>query len=181
MPCFWFLTLSGILPAMQLFSSDPTPKPQLTFEIPENTQVLSDPMPCLSAEDMKARNLTYCPAPSSLVLNKTSWSAPGNWKSYQVSFIKHINRFLGAQWTGIHVGRMICLYGGDNPNDFPVQLVLPTLAQEPTLPIWEPIKNNSSNCISTHNQVCDCPIQIFIESNDPDDAKAAVNQISQLT
>lgn len=134
------------------------------------------PMDCLSNAEQNERNIFYCPVASSLVLNGTTWSAPGNWKSYQVSFTSQVTRFLGAQWTGNNVGRTVCLYAGNNPNDFPVQLVFPSLSLLPDLPVWD-ISKNSANCVSDDNQVCDCPINLFSEQPAVDTAKAAVMQL----
>lgn len=155
------------------FYASPTENLPLV-RVPE-VMVSQTPMPCVSAEDQKEQQLSYCPDVSSLVLQGTTWSAPGHWRSYQVSFMTQVTRFLGAQWTGTNVGRVVCLYAGDNPNDFPVQLVFPSLARVPGRPVWQLSDDGASaNCLSHQSQVCDCPISVFETEPSVDSARAAV-------
>lgn len=171
------LLLTGQVSAMNYYYKQPVEK-LAPLAIP-NVSIPIPAMDCLTATEQKERNIHYCPEVSSLSLQGTTWSAPGNWKSYQVSFISQVNRFLGAQWTGTNVGRTVCLYAGDNSNDFPVELVFPALATLPDLPIWETAADkNGSNCMSKQSRVCDCPIQVFQQEIQADSAKAAVMSLS---
>lgn len=163
--------------AMNYYYQDPQPTlapvaiPDVSLPVPA--------MDCLTRAEQIARRTHYCPEVSSMSRHGTTWSAPGGWKSYQVSFISNVTRYLGAQWSGTNVGRTVCLYSGDNVNDFPVQLVFPALSTLPDLPIWERSSDgNSSNCMSKHSRVCDCPIKAFKEAASVDSAKAAVMNIT---
>lgn len=135
-------------------------------------------MDCLTPREQEARNIHYCPDVSDLSRQGTTWSAPGNWKSYQVSFISTVTRFMGAQWMGTNVGRTVCLYSGDNSNDFPVQLVFPALSELPDLPLWKAGSNsNTADCVSNQGLICDCPIKVFQEDAEINNAKSAVMNI----
>ncbi len=54
--------------------------------------------------------------------NKMIWSAKHGWKSYLPSFASYLNKFLGAQWQGVNVGNITCLYQSDEKMTFPVSL-----------------------------------------------------------
>ena len=65
---------------------------------------------------------SYCPVVSNLNKEGMKWHAPGGWRSYSDSFVKQTKYFIGAQWVGIKVGKIICLYRGDDKLTFPVAL-----------------------------------------------------------
>lgn len=167
--------VSGLM-AMGYYSP---PAPRLEpIKIP-SVSIPQPPMDCVPPDQQRQRNIYYCPQPTDLVRNGVNWSAPGGWKSNQVSFTTQLRRFIGAQWIGTNVGRVLCLYTGDNINDFPVQIVLPALAILPDLPVWDTTSDTSQvNCVSQNNQVCDCPIQIFRDEEPPSNARAAVAELT---
>lgn len=140
------------------------------------------PMDCVPAEERIQRNIHYCPDVSFLSRQNTMWHGPTGWKGNQISFTSTLTRFVGAQWTGTNVGRLVCLYTGDNINDFPVQIALSALVITPDLPVWMHSNKEKStiNCVSTNNQVCDCPIQLFQEQQLPLNAKEAVLEITSF-
>ena len=138
------------------------------------------PMDCVPEDQQQARNIEYCPEVSKLVLRNNAWYAPGkDWKTYQFSFTKSLSRFVGAQWIGTNVGRTVCLYEGDNANDFPVQISLNKVVLAPELPVWNVQKDKTYACVSQNNQICDCPIQPFKEQQSPINAKAAIDQLTR--
>ena len=98
-----------------------------------------------------------CPALNQLVKNpKTAiWTAPGGWKAYEQSPFNKLTHFVGAQWVGIGVGQVSCLYRGDDPFVFPVFLVYNTLTFEPKDVHWsKSAKSNYRNCKSNKREDC---------------------------
>ena len=102
----------------------------------------------------------YCPSIDQL--NKDSaaltWSAPGGWQSYQKSFAVKINRFTGAQWSGIQIGQIICTYGSNEKGTFPIQLLYNKLVFQPTGGAWGQNMGGYINCKS--NDLNDCPFPV---------------------
>lgn len=104
--------------------------------------------------------LLNCPSVDELVKDDLWWSARnGAWKCYTQSFTTRIKSFIGAQWTGIKVGKVICLYIGDEAVAFPV-----ALEQVHSQPILEPLSSSWSAPISNYklcksSNVADCGFQ----------------------
>jgi hypothetical protein len=101
--------------------------------------------------------LLYCPKPEELTRSGPWWRAGEVWKSYNQSFVEHIQEFSGAQWIGVKVGKIICLYKGAEKLTFPVALetVHPVLVPMPTGDNWTTTKEGYKQCIS--DDVMDCP------------------------
>jgi len=80
----------------------------------------------------------YCPQPKQLIKNQKTltWSAPGGWKSYDQSFVQKISEFRGAQWAGVNIGQIACVYTGTNKLTFPVILVFNKLTTAPSSGSW---------------------------------------------
>jgi hypothetical protein len=98
----------------------------------------------------------FCPLPSQLVKNGLYWATPtGNWKSYSESFDATVTTFVGAQWIGINVGKMVCIYKGNLAMSFPITLQNDTLTQIPTGGNWGTDQGGFRNCHSTNTT--DCP------------------------
>jgi hypothetical protein len=100
----------------------------------------------------------YCPAISELIKENLIWSARnGIWKSFSQSFATEIDHFLGAQWIGINVGKIICLYQGKGSFDFPIALEPEKTISilEPKSETWRSERNGYRMCRSTN--VKDCP------------------------
>jgi len=91
----------------------------------------------------------HCPEPDRLKLdNNRKWYVPhSSWKSYDTSFTTKIKRFIGAQWQGVVVGRvMICRYTGKG-GDFPVTLQMTGhLIPEPKGQTCKPNDKGVKNC-----------------------------------
>jgi hypothetical protein len=98
----------------------------------------------------------YCPQASSLKLSQDLWwTAPGDWKSDSQSFVSEIDHFIGVQWTGINVGKVICLYRGKGKANFPVAMIRETLVPEPSGNLWGPNQQGQRSCQS--DEITDCP------------------------
>ena len=106
------------------------------------------------------QQVLFCPEPDQLVRHGLWWEAGKLWKSYSQSFVQDIDSFIGAQWIGINVGKIICLYKGKQRITFPVALepVHPLLVISPTAPNWITTEHDYKKC--TSNDVKDCPFNI---------------------
>lgn len=105
----------------------------------------------------------YCPAPSELNKNGLFWgTAAGDWKSYSESFDNKVTGFVGAQWVGINVGKMVCIYKGNISMSFPITLQNDTLAQAPTGGLWGKDLGGYRNCHSVN--MADCPFIVKTQS-----------------
>lgn len=97
-----------------------------------------------------------CPPISALKKDpvKQTWSAPGGFKSYDLSFVTSITDFLGAQWRGATVGQLTCVYKGLPKNSFNVLLAYHTLGYEPSGGRWGANLGGYRNCISRKQKHC---------------------------
>jgi hypothetical protein len=104
-----------------------------------------------------------CPLPSALIKNGLFWgTATGDWKSYSESFDSSISSFMGAQWVGINVGKMVCIYKGNLATSFPITIQNDTLSQAPTGSKWGTDQGGFRNCHSANVQ--DCPFIVKTQS-----------------
>ena len=99
----------------------------------------------------------YCPEPNTLQKDSGWWKVDNIWKSDSESSGKKIKSFIGAQWIGVRIGKIICLYTEEQKYAFPVALatVKAVLVFAPTASIWIETKKGYKNCVS-HN-ILDCP------------------------
>ncbi len=123
-----------------------------------------------SADQYLAPNTTlerdYCPLVTKLTKNPDdqTWGADGGWKSNAPSFITELTTFVGAQWVGVSVGEIICLYARAGRAEFPVAIQRGTLVPVPKVGgLWSEDKGGYRECISTDIQ--NCPF--FIEIHTP--------------
>jgi hypothetical protein len=117
------------------------------------------------AQDSTSTSVLYCPESQYLVKDGLWWTVPDMWKSDSQSFAETIKEFVGVQWVGVKLGRVICLYREEAKVAFPVALVTihPILIDEPTGTNWVTKKNQYKQCTSTN--VMDCP---FVQQATPD-------------
>lgn len=99
--------------------------------------------------------LKHCPDVDMLTHNKMYWGAPGGWVSHDESFVKKISSFVAAQWQGINIGKVMCVYVGEKGVDFPVVLQQQhaDLVPEPHGLYWGKNQNGVINCISPSGDV----------------------------
>lgn len=97
-----------------------------------------------------------CPKISQLKKNpsKMAWTAPGGWKSSNASFANKLTKFLGAQWQGVNVGNIICLYQSNNAMTFPVLVRFNHLVYAPKGGKWGKNLGDYANCKSNHPSDC---------------------------
>jgi len=120
-----------------------------------------------------AQNVFYCPPMTALKKDpdKFTWSAPGGWQSFEMSFVDQITRFSGAQWRGTNVGQIFCVYRGDLETSFPVLLAYKVLAYEPQGGKWTANLGGYQNCESPNPK--DCPFSIRLQPEQEDVYKQA--------
>lgn len=117
----------------------------------------------VNSNKKKVKNIFFCPDAHLLKKDPKAltWSAPGGWKSYEISFASNIKKFIGAQWNGARVGQITCVYQGLEASSFPVLLVFHTLTLEPNNGKWSKNLGGYRNCISTQQK--DCPFQMQLK------------------
>lgn len=99
---------------------------------------------------------TMCPSISELHQDpvKMIWFAHNGWKSFSPSFSKTIGSFLGAQWQGVNVGTISCVYRGTEQMSFPIILTYNNLVFAPTGGQWTKNLGGYTNCKSTERKDC---------------------------
>lgn len=115
----------------------------------------------------------FCPSIKDLRKNGVYWIAGNNWRSYSESFSNKISSFLGAQWIGVQVGKIICLYTSDDKNfDFPISLeqIRSSIILEPEGGYWSTLIDDHKICHSAN--VFDCPFYVKKEEKIEDIYKA---------
>lgn len=105
--------------------------------------------------------IQYCPEKEKLVKTDMIWTAEDKWKSHDESFAEKISTFLGAQWTGINLGTIICIYGDKDVVDFPIALesIYVMLVLEPQNDNWSANIKGYRFCHSTNTQDCGFMVQ----------------------
>jgi hypothetical protein len=99
----------------------------------------------------------FCPQIEDLIKQDTLWATKDNrWKSYTPSTASKVQIFLGAQWAGIKIGKIICLYQTNEAVTFPlaVEQVSSQSILEPSGGGWSALTGNRRFCKST--SVADC-------------------------
>ena len=108
----------------------------------------------------------YCPKISELKQTNMKWHAETqvNWKEAEESFVTEIASFEGAQWQGIRVGEVSCIYKGSDSNTFPIVLQNNHMFEQPTHANW--IRSGSTyNCLNS--EVENCPLFPHMEKKRP--------------
>lgn len=97
-----------------------------------------------------------CPKISDLHKNtiKMIWFANGGWKSFSPSFSAQIGEFLGAQWQGVNLGNISCIYRGTDQMAFPIILQYNNLVYAPSGGKWTKNLGGYTNCKSTILKDC---------------------------
>ena len=110
----------------------------------------------------------FCPSISELTKEGLFWKAGNSWKSFTQSFAKEIGGFLGAQWMGVNIGKIICLYHGKESIDFPIAIeqVHSQLILEPKGPNWSTPISGRRICKSSN--IFDCAFTAQAEESSKD-------------
>jgi len=119
---------------------------------------------CLTYTAMAApTHILYCPKSTYLTKDpvKLTWSAYQNsFRSYDLSFSKTIDHFVGAQWTGAQVGQITCIYKALPKTSFPVLLIYHALALNPTGGAWTNDLGGYKNCNTLDRKACAFTVQL---------------------
>lgn len=145
--------LSRCLLALILFSAIGCSKK----ETPSNQAVVAANQSVAAAVPSVKPTLHYCPQISELIKTDLIWTTKdGKWKSHEQSFAKEVASFKGAQWVGIVVGQVLCLYKGKESFDFPIALEATQtfLVPEPQEKNWVKTSPGYRTCVS--NNIADC-------------------------
>jgi len=104
---------------------------------------------------------SYCPTAQELTKSDLIWKVGEKWKSYGESFATAISNFTGAQWVGINIGKIICLYDSKESFDFPIALepVKTMLVSEPKGINWSVNIKGYKICHSTNVNDCSFVVQ----------------------
>ena len=149
-----FFSLSLLLPLLTLGE---TP---IDHDNPHITTITTADGPAKAA-------VLHCPNTQSLTFDSDSmtWSAPNDFKSFNTSFIKTAQTFLGAQWTGAGLGQIFCVYSGPDKLALPIVLAHNVISLEPKPSdnnSWGKKQGNHYNCIS--NNPINCPFLVRIKA-----------------
>ncbi len=121
-----------------------------------------------SGTEIENNAIIYCPDVSQLVKTGAKWEATNNnvvWKSYDTSFADDIATFVGAQWQGVKVGPMTCIYKSQAEGVFPITLQNNHLFEQPTQKNWSIGEGGFMNCVS--NKASDCPLTPKVKDETP--------------
>lgn len=123
----------------------------------------------------------FCPKPNELVKKDGKWESTTKirWLSYESSFASDIAFFMGAQWQGVKVGPMSCIYQSSDSNVFPITLQNNHMFQIPTQANWYAGEDNMVNCVS--NDVTDCPLTPHLKDNSPSTTQEVFQSIDANT
>ncbi len=104
-----------------------------------------------------------CPATESLVRNDRTqtWSAPNGWTTTSPSFLRNVDSFLGAQWVGVGIGEIICIYTKGGRSTFPVTLQRGRLVPAPAGEgLWSEDKGGYMECKTADFKQCPFFVQV---------------------
>jgi len=99
----------------------------------------------------------FCPQVEALNKQKEFWVTQDNkWKNYTPSTATKVTSFLGAQWSGIKIGKIICLYQTNEAVGFPlaVEQMSSQAILEPSGGGWSALTGNRRFCKSA--SIADC-------------------------
>lgn len=155
--------------AWNLFSSEDTNDSFQKAELKHSARTNQTPPKCLSRKEQSKQNRFTCPKVNELYKQGMRWKTDSGWKGYQDSFSDNIRGFMGAQWKGVGIGRVICIYSSDDNNEFPIQIATTKLVQRPDYPLWDDEPNKDLlNCVSKKGNTCDCQFSFYIEKKETD-------------
>lgn len=118
----------------------------------KNTQLLKQEAP-----QIKKPQTQFCPKREDLFKQGVYWTTKdGKWRNYTYSSADKIINFIGAQWAGIRVGKVICLYYTNEAVSFPlaIEQVTSQGTSEPSGLGWSSLSGNHRFCKSA--SIADC-------------------------
>ena len=109
-------------------------------------------------------NIIYCPKAYNLTKTDLIWSGNAEaiqWKATEASLSEDAVSFIGAQWDGIQVGSISCVYQGSEDLSFPIVLKNEHIFRMPKHTNWQAETDGMYTCHSDDTQ--DCPLYPNIE------------------
>lgn len=116
----------------------------------------------------------YCPDASQLTKDPltNTWHAGPEYKSDPQPFATSIDHFAGAQWSGIEVGQVACVYAPAQAT-FPVILYYNKLTMKPSKALWGKDQGGLVECKSFDPK--NCPYQPRLKHEVKDIYQDALN------
>lgn len=114
-------------------------------------------LPKQAEVQIKKPQAQFCPNSEDLFKQGVYWATKdGKWRNYTPSSADKIINFIGAQWAGIRIGKVICLYQTNEAVAFPlaVEQVTSQGASEPSGLGWSSSSGNHRFCKSA--SIADC-------------------------
>ena len=110
-----------------------------------------------------------CPSAKAFKKNQQTlhWSATGGWQGYQKSFATKLGAFLGAQWQGVAIGQITCLYQPANKFTFPISIYYNKIVFEPKGQYWGKNKGGYRDCASKNPANCAFVVRPKKKGGDP--------------
>ena len=152
----------------------------LSHQQPDTSIPDLDTLEKLGAKDQtinqkEAKHDFFCPKVNTLILKNELWYGGDAWKSYSKSFAKSLGRFSVAQWQGVNIGPVICIYESTEKYVFPVQVSSLVLVKLPTGGRWADMPGGRKVCVS--NDVNDCPMHLAPVDKAPSSVKQILDDI----
>ena len=125
-----------------------------------------------SSKQGKKLQVQVCPKSEDLFRRGEYWIAKdGKWRNYTPSSASKIINFTGAQWAGISVGKIICLYQTNEAVSFPlaVEQITSQGVSEPSGRGWSSSSSNHRFCKSVNIADCGFYYEAPKEVNNPYD------------
>lgn len=130
----------------------------LSLLLATNIALASTPAPILPNTTSEQQ---LCPSVEKLTRDEYNfWHAPGDWKSNTPSFDSTLDAFIGAQWVGVNLGEIICVYQKGAGKSFPVTLQRRILVFAPQGGQWSIDKGGYEDCKSL--LIRDCPFFVQV-------------------
>ena len=132
----------------------------------KSTKAAVGPTPPISSSSSSNTKAQLCPPVRSLVKTGLGWSTSDQkWEFNGSSSATKVLNFIGAQWIGVKVGKIICLYQTDEEVKFPLALEqkIASLIPEPTGGGWSALINHNHKLCKSLS-IADCPYVVELPS-----------------
>jgi hypothetical protein len=156
------IVCAGIVIALLISMDNKKPqalanKEMMALTSSTQVSVKSVDLPEQEVDQVKKLPMQFCPKSEDLFKQEVYWATKDDkWKSYTSSSADKVINFIGAQWAGIRVGKIICLYQTNEAVAFPlaIERVMSQGVSEPSGLGWSAEANNFRLCKSA--SIADC-------------------------
>lgn len=108
----------------------------------------------------------FCPYIENIIKQEELWvTNDSKWKSYTPSSASKVVSFIGAQWAGVKVGKIICLYQTNEAVAFPlaIEQINSQSILEPSEFGWSALTKSHKFCKSA--SIADCPFNAELQKD----------------